>query len=47
MRTWWIVKDHFGLRIVEGEEWNELCRDAIGPYWSHEEAMGMLHFWMK
>ena len=47
MRTWWIVKDHFGLTTWPSDSFTRLPKEAVGPYWSYKDAMAMLYFWSK
>ena len=47
MITWWIVNIPLnGLTVLHGR-WGYFVDNAIGPFWTWEEAQAMLDHWTK
>uniref|UniRef100_A0A6M3LP65 Uncharacterized protein n=1 Tax=viral metagenome TaxID=1070528 RepID=A0A6M3LP65_9ZZZZ len=47
MRTWWIYRDVFGyIWIIPAWNWQTAKpQNAIGPYWTGEEAISLANKW--
>ena len=47
MKTWWIIKTFLNDVLITNPKYDSLNKSAIGPYFSHAEALFVLRKWGK